>query len=129
MRPVYKNVSEYQPTNVAFAPDGGFYVGDGYGSHYIHQYDKDAKWVRTWGGPGKAPGKLSTPHGLCVLSSNWKVVWANRSLSKIFSPAVIPTHDLIGESFDRRFVSCKRGALHVCFLRVKHASWLVFSER
>ena len=32
--------------------------------NYIHQYDKDAKWVRTWGGLGKEPGKMSTPHGL-----------------------------------------------------------------
>jgi hypothetical protein len=61
---VYKNARGYRPTNVAFAPDGGFYVGDGYGSHYIHQYDKDAKWVRTWGGLGDAPGKMHTPHGL-----------------------------------------------------------------
>jgi hypothetical protein len=61
---VYQNINQYRPTNVAFAPDGGFYVGDGYGSHYIHQYDKDAKWVRTWGGKGKEPGKMDTPHGL-----------------------------------------------------------------
>jgi hypothetical protein len=61
---VYKKKDQYRPTNVAFAPDGGFYVGDGYGSHYIHQYDKDAKWVRTFGGPGKEVGKLQTPHGL-----------------------------------------------------------------
>jgi hypothetical protein len=61
---VYKDKNGYRPTNVAFAPDGGFYVGDGYGSHYIHQYDKDAKWVRTWGGAGTAPGKMNTPHGL-----------------------------------------------------------------
>ncbi len=61
---VYKDKNGYRPTNVAFAPDGGFYVGDGYGSHYIHQYDKDAKWVRTWGGKGTAPGKMDTPHGL-----------------------------------------------------------------
>ncbi len=54
----------YSPTNVAFAPDGGFYIGDGYGSHYIHQYDKDAMWVRTWGGVGEEPGKMKTPHGL-----------------------------------------------------------------
>ncbi|MEQ8790108.1 MAG: twin-arginine translocation signal domain-containing protein [Pirellulaceae bacterium] len=54
----------YKPTNIAFAPDGGFYIGDGYGSHYIHQYDKHAKWVRTWGGAGEAPGKMRTPHGL-----------------------------------------------------------------
>jgi hypothetical protein len=61
---VYKNKSGYRPTNLAFAPDGGFYVGDGYGSHYIHQYDKNTKWVRTWGGQGTAPGKMRTPHGI-----------------------------------------------------------------
>jgi hypothetical protein len=61
---VYAKVKQFSPTNVAFAPDGGFYVGDGYGSNYIHQYDKDAKWVRTWGGTGTAPGKMRTPHGL-----------------------------------------------------------------
>jgi hypothetical protein len=61
---VYDAKHGYRPTNVAFAPDGGFYVGDGYGSHYIHQYDKDARWVRTWGGEGTAPGKMRTPHGL-----------------------------------------------------------------
>ena len=31
---------------------------------YIHQYDKDAKWVRTWGGTGTEPGKMQTPHGI-----------------------------------------------------------------
>jgi hypothetical protein len=54
----------FAPTNVAFAPDGGFYVGDGYGSNYIHQYDRDARWVRTFGGTGTDPGQFKTPHGL-----------------------------------------------------------------
>ena len=61
---VYKDKARYVPTNVAFSPDGGFYIGDGYGSHYIHQYDKDANWIRTFGGEGTAPGKFRTPHGL-----------------------------------------------------------------
>ncbi|HND51376.1 MAG TPA: peptidase, partial [Pirellulaceae bacterium] len=56
--------AKYSPTNIAFAPDGGFYIADGYGSHYIHQYDRDAKWVRSWGGEGTEPGKFKTPHGL-----------------------------------------------------------------
>ena len=30
---------KYSPTNVAVAPDGAVYVGDGYGSSYINQYD------------------------------------------------------------------------------------------
>ncbi len=61
---VYQKVSQFSPTNIAFAPDGGFYVADGYGSHYIHQYDKNARWVRTWGGAGKEPGQMQTPHGI-----------------------------------------------------------------
>jgi hypothetical protein len=61
---VYGKGKTYRPTNVAFAADGGFYVGDGYGSNYVHHYDKDAKWVRTWGGSGKEPGKMQTPHGI-----------------------------------------------------------------
>jgi hypothetical protein len=61
---VYKDKQPYKPTNLAFAPDGGFYVGDGYGSNYVHQYDKDAKWVRTWGGAGAEDGKMRTPHGI-----------------------------------------------------------------
>lgn len=61
---VYKRVKQFSPTNIAFAPDGGFYVGDGYGSSYVHQYDGNAKWVRTWGGKGKENGKMQTPHGI-----------------------------------------------------------------
>ncbi|HEY1068521.1 MAG TPA: peptidase, partial [Pirellulales bacterium] len=61
---VYPEGKGYKPTNVAFGPDGGFYIADGYGSHYIHQYDKDAKYVRTWGGAGSEPGKMKTPHGI-----------------------------------------------------------------
>ncbi len=61
---VYQKIEQFNPTNVAFGPDGGFYVADGYGSSYIHQYDKDAKWIRTWGGAGTEDGKMRTPHGI-----------------------------------------------------------------
>ncbi len=61
---VYKDVNGFSPTNVAFKSDGGFYVGDGYGSNYIHEYDKDANYLRTFGGGGVDRGKLQTPHGL-----------------------------------------------------------------
>lgn len=61
---LYKDIKQFRPTNVAFAPDGGFYVADGYGSHYIHQYDKDANWIRSWGGAGTESGKMRTPHGI-----------------------------------------------------------------
>ena len=56
----------YNPTNVAFTPDGGFIVGDGYGSNYLMIYDKDAKLTSTFGGSGKAEGQFQTPHGQWV---------------------------------------------------------------
>jgi hypothetical protein len=61
---LYDAPEKYSPTNLAFAPDGGFYVADGYGLNYIHQYDKDAKYVRSFGGTGDEPGQFKTPHGL-----------------------------------------------------------------
>ena len=57
---------KYSPTNVAIAPNGDVYVGDGYGSSYINQYDKDGKYIRTFGGPGKEAGQLNCPHGLIM---------------------------------------------------------------
>ena len=57
---------KYTPTNVAIAPNGDVYVGDGYGSSYINQYDSNAKYIRTFGGVGKEAGKLNCPHGLVI---------------------------------------------------------------
>lgn len=53
----------YNPTNVAFAPNGDFFVGDGYGSHYMLKYTKDGKFLSIFGGNGKEDGKFATPHG------------------------------------------------------------------
>jgi hypothetical protein len=56
----------YKPTNVAIAPNGNIYIGDGYGSSYINQYNRKAEFIRTFGGLGKGPGQLDCPHGLWV---------------------------------------------------------------
>lgn len=61
---IYENAKVvFRPTNVSFRPDGGYYLGDGYGSHYLFEYDKDDRFIRTIGGPGQEDGKFSTPHG------------------------------------------------------------------
>lgn len=54
----------FLPTNFAFLPDGGFYLSDGYGSNYIHRYDKNAKWQSCFGGIGTEDGKFKTAHGI-----------------------------------------------------------------
>lgn len=56
----------YNPTNLAFAPNGDIYVGDGYGSYYVNQYNSRGDYIRTFGGKGSAPGELNEPHGIWV---------------------------------------------------------------
>ncbi|HLK64578.1 MAG TPA: hypothetical protein VKU19_14135 [Bryobacteraceae bacterium] len=57
---------KYSPTNLAIAPNGDLYVGDGYGSSYINQYNSKGEYIRTFGGKGKEPGKLDCPHGIAI---------------------------------------------------------------
>jgi hypothetical protein len=54
----------YNPTNIAIAPNGDVYVGDGYGSYYVNQYNSKAEYIRTFGGRGSEPGQLLEPHGI-----------------------------------------------------------------
>ena len=62
----FSKPQEFNPTNIAIAPNGDFYVADGYGKSFIHQYDRDVKYIRTFGGIGKEPRHTSCPHGLMV---------------------------------------------------------------
>jgi hypothetical protein len=62
----YSKQIKYSPTNLAIAPNGDIYIGDGYGSSYINQYDSKGKYIRTFGGPGKEAGQLLCPHGIIV---------------------------------------------------------------
>jgi DNA-binding beta-propeller fold protein YncE len=63
---VYKDKMPFTPTNTAFAPNGDFFIADGYGSSFIHQYDLQGNYIRTLGGVGSDTGKLNCPHGLFV---------------------------------------------------------------
>ncbi|MEM9944254.1 MAG: hypothetical protein AAF939_22050 [Planctomycetota bacterium] len=56
----------FLPTNFAFLDDGGFLLADGYGSFFIHRFDKDANWVSCFGGAGEGEGTFKTSHGLWV---------------------------------------------------------------
>ncbi len=60
------NRKGFLPTNFTFLDDGGFLLADGYGSYFIHQFDKDANWVKCFGGPGEGQGTFNTSHGLWI---------------------------------------------------------------
>ena len=63
---VYPTEDKWCPTNVAFAPNGDLFVGDGYGSSYIHRFTKDGAYVGVIAKPGSAEGEVNCPHGLWV---------------------------------------------------------------
>lgn len=62
----YASPDRWCPTNVAFAPNGDLFVGDGYGSHYIHKYTKDGEYLGIVIEPGSDAGFVREPHGLWV---------------------------------------------------------------
>lgn len=63
---VYENENSWNPTNVAFAPNGDFFVGDGYGKSYVLRYTKEGKCLGVVIEPGSEKGKVNSPHGLWV---------------------------------------------------------------
>ncbi|HSG72095.1 MAG TPA: hypothetical protein VLA12_16875, partial [Planctomycetaceae bacterium] len=57
----------FLPTNFAFLPGTeDFLLVDGYGAFYIHRYDKDGNYQKSFGGPGDGNGKFATPHGIWI---------------------------------------------------------------
>src|SRR5260370_5954908 len=58
---------KYSPTNLAIAPNGDIYIGDGYGWSYINHYKKKGEYIRTFGGgKTKQEGDLNCPHGIVM---------------------------------------------------------------
>ena len=65
----YAKADEFRPTNVVALPDGTIFVADGYGKNFIHKFDRDRKYVKSFGGQGGNPaeeGKFNRCHGLAV---------------------------------------------------------------
>ena len=55
-----------RPTAVDFNSKGEMFCSDGYGNAAVHKFSPEYELVKTWGGPGKEPGKFLVPHGIRV---------------------------------------------------------------
>jgi len=68
----YQPGDRYQPTEVAIAPNGDFYIADGYGSDFFLQYDHNGRFIRKFGGRhNENPEEnFKTAHGIVVDTRN-----------------------------------------------------------
>jgi DNA-binding beta-propeller fold protein YncE len=55
-----------QPTHVAVASSGDFFVTDGYGNSRVVRFDRHGRRLREWGVHGVAPGQFHTPHVITI---------------------------------------------------------------
>lgn len=69
-------------TDIAFLPDGGFLVADGYRNARIVEFTADGRRVREWGRAGTGPGEFNLPHSI-VVDENRVVYVADRENGRI----------------------------------------------
>ncbi len=47
-----------RPTDIAWLPDGTFFISDGYGNTRFVKFDKDGKYLAAWGTPGTGNSRV-----------------------------------------------------------------------
>jgi hypothetical protein len=55
-----------RPTDVAWDSAGNIYVADGYGNARVAKFDRNGKFVKSWGSRGTGPGQFNTVHGIAI---------------------------------------------------------------
>jgi len=71
-----------RPTDIAWLPDGTFFVTDGYVNTRVVKFDKDGKFLMTWGTKGNGPGQFNLPHAIDI-DRNRRLYVSDRSNSRI----------------------------------------------
>lgn len=67
-----------KPTDMVLAPDGSIFVSDGYGNARVVHFDKDGKFVKSWGSLGTEPRQFSIPHAI-AMDSKGRLYVADRN--------------------------------------------------
>ena len=71
-----------QPSDMAFMPNGDFYVTDGYQNTRVVKFAKDGTYLLEWGEPGTGPGEFDHVHGI-VVDANRRLYVGDRENGRI----------------------------------------------
>jgi DNA-binding beta-propeller fold protein YncE len=71
-----------EPTGVAFAPNGDFYVSDGYVNSRVMKFGKDGVFQKQWGKKGTGDGEFDLVHDIAV-DSKGRVYVADRTNQRV----------------------------------------------
>ncbi|HXH24422.1 MAG TPA: peptidyl-alpha-hydroxyglycine alpha-amidating lyase family protein [Vicinamibacterales bacterium] len=76
-----------RPTDIAWLPDGTFFVSDGYVNTRVVKFDKDGRFLMAWGQRGTPPnetrpGYMNTVHAIAI-DKNRRIYVSDRSNSRI----------------------------------------------
>src|SRR5271170_4932470 len=55
-----------QVTDMTWDAAGETFISDGYINSRVAKYDKNGKWMKSFGEPGDGPGQLNTPHSIAT---------------------------------------------------------------
>jgi len=55
-----------QPLDVAWDAAGNIFIPDGYGNARVAKFDKNGKFIKSWGATGAGPGQFNIPHSIAV---------------------------------------------------------------
>jgi len=59
-----------RPTDVAWDSAGNIFVADGYGNSRIAKFDKNGRFIKSWGSRGTGPGQFNLPHAIAIDAQN-----------------------------------------------------------
>ena len=76
-----------RPTDIAWLPDGTFFISDGYGGKRVAKFSKDGTFIKDWGSEPKdpknpGPNEFNTVHAIAI-SKDGRVFVADRGHHRI----------------------------------------------
>ena len=112
----------YRPTFIAWAPNGDFYVADGYQNTRVVKFDRTGKFLMTWGERGENGketrlGYFNNVHGVAVDPQTGRVFVNDRGNRRI------QVFDANGKPLDSWSVGAPPADIHLVYMDGSRMLW------